>query len=320
MNKKTIIWLIIAVSLITIGSAIFTGVMMLNNWNFGLLSTRQYETNEHKITDTFSNINIEATVADVQLIPSQNNDCRIICSEYENQNHSVSVVNSTLTIREVDKSKWYEHIGFHFNVPRIDVYLPQKVYDSLRIVETTGNVKIPNDFTFCNMDVSLTTGKMQSFASCSEAFTIKTTTGDISIADSSINALSISVKTGKVDIQSVVCSKDITANITTGKIMISDTTAQNLDSTGSTGNIALNNVIVQEEITIKRSTGSIAMDSCDAGSLYIRTDTGDIKGSLLSDKVFIASTDTGSIKIPQTTSGGKCELITDTGNINITIK
>ena len=35
---------------------------------------------------------------------------------------------------------------------------------------------------------------------------------------------------------------------------------------------------------------------------------------------YIADTDTGSITVPHTTSGGKCEIYTDTGNIFIKIE
>ena len=53
--------------------------------------------------------------------------------------------------------------------------------------------------------------------------------------------------------------------------------------------------------------------------LFVKTDTGDISGSLLSDKIFLTETDTGSIKVPQSVNGGKCELTTDTGDIRITV-
>ena len=40
----------------------------------------------------------------------------------------------------------------------------------------------------------------------------------------------------------------------------------------------------------------------------------------LTEKIFIAKTDTGEIKVPETTSGGKCKITTDTGDIKIEIK
>ena len=51
----------------------------------------------------------------------------------------------------------------------------------------------------------------------------------------------------------------------------------------------------------------------------ITTDTGNVKGSLLSEKVFIVSTDTGKKQVPNTITGGRCEITTDTGDIIISI-
>ena len=50
------------------------------------------------------------------------------------------------------------------------------------------------------------------------------------------------------------------------------------------------------------------------------TDTGDVKGSLLSEKIFIPTTDTGDVDVPKTVTGGRCEITTDTGDIKITVK
>ena len=51
----------------------------------------------------------------------------------------------------------------------------------------------------------------------------------------------------------------------------------------------------------------------------MKTDTGDVTGSLLSDKIFFAESDVGSVDVPKTTTGGVCEIRTDTGKIAITI-
>ena len=41
---------------------------------------------------------------------------------------------------------------------------------------------------------------------------------------------------------------------------------------------------------------------------------------LFSDKIFFASTDTGSVNVPKTTTGGRCEITTDTGDIDIVVE
>lgn len=59
---------------------------------------------------------------------------------------------------------------------------------------------------------------------------------------------------------------------------------------------------------------------CDAETICVNTDTGSVTGTLLTDKVFIIETDTGSVDVPKSITGGRCEITTDTGNIRITIE
>ena len=61
-------------------------------------------------------------------------------------------------------------------------------------------------------------------------------------------------------------------------------------------------------------------NGCDADEIYVKTDTGDVTGSLRSDKVFITNTDTGGVDVPKTVHCGRCEIITNTGDVKITVK
>jgi tRNA pseudouridine55 synthase len=51
----------------------------------------------------------------------------------------------------------------------------------------------------------------------------------------------------------------------------------------------------------------------------VKTDTGDVTGSLLTGKTFIPHSDTGKVVLPDSTLGGRCEITTDTGDIRITV-
>ena len=53
--------------------------------------------------------------------------------------------------------------------------------------------------------------------------------------------------------------------------------------------------------------------------LKIITSTGDIEGTLLSDKVFIVKSSTGDIHVPSSITGGRCEITTSTGNIEVRV-
>jgi DUF4097 and DUF4098 domain-containing protein YvlB len=120
-------------------------------------------------------------------------------------------------------------------------------------------------------------------------------------------------------VSSVTCEGDITVGVSTGKAYLTDVTCKNLTSTGSTGDVSLRNVISKEKISVERSTGDVTLDRSDAADLFITTSTGDVEGSLLTDKVFITKTDTGCINVPNSITGGRCEITTETGDIKISI-
>jgi DUF4097 and DUF4098 domain-containing protein YvlB len=81
----------------------------------------------------------------------------------------------------------------------------------------------------------------------------------------------------------------------------------------------LESVIAIEKLDIKRSTGDVSFKGSDANAIFVKTTTGDVCGSLLSDKVYITNTSTGNINVPNSIVGGRCEITTSTGDIKITV-
>ncbi|MBQ7293581.1 MAG: DUF4097 family beta strand repeat protein [Clostridia bacterium] len=319
MKHSTKILLITGALLIAAGLILFVTVMSLNNWNFSKLSTSKYETNSYTISEKFNDILIKTNTADVIFRPSDNEECRVVCYEQKNMKHSVSEDNGTLSIEVTDTRKWYEYIGINFTSPKITVYLPKSEYASLSIKTDTGNIDIPREFSFDSIEISTNTGKIKCCASAYGTVKLKADTGDISVNSTNVGGLDISLSTGDIRISSVNCSGSIKIKVSTGDTDLKDTSCQNLISSGSTGDLSLKNVRVSQMLMAERSTGDINFDRFDAAEIYVKTDTGDVEGTLLSEKVFITETDTGSIDIPKTITGGKCEITTDTGDIEISI-
>ncbi len=319
MSKRTKIWLIIAASLVLIGSIIFGGVMTMFKWDFTKLSTVKYETNDYEINEEYKNISIVTKTADILFVLSKNQKTSVVCHEQENMKHSVSVRDGALLIEVYDTRKWYEHIGINFTTPKITVYIPQGEYGELLVKGSTGDIEIPKEFKFQSIDISGSTGNVTNLASASKIIKINISTGNIRVENISAGALDLSVSTGSITVSNVTCEAELKINVSTGKTHITDTKCQNIVSSGDTGDISLKNVIATERFSIERSTGDVKFDSSDAAEIFVKTDTGSVKGSLLTEKVFITQSDTGSVDVPKTVTGGKCEISTDTGNIKITI-
>lgn len=320
MRKSTKIWIIIASFLVISGMTIFSAVMLSNDWDFTKLSTVKYETNTYDISEDFNDIFIESSNSDIIFLPSDNGECKIVCFEAQKIKHSVLLENGTLTLKEIDERKWYEYIGIFWGNSKITVYLPKSEYDSLMIRGSTGDVDLPDPFKFENIDIHLSTGDIRCFASASDRVKIRTSTGDVYLENVFTDSLEISVSTGDIVAKNITSEGDITIEVSTGDSKLTDINCKSFISTGTTGDITMQNVIASEKFSIKRDTGYVKFDRCDATEILIKTSTGDVKGSLLSEKVFITDTSTGSVKVPGTTSGGKCEITTSTGDIKITIE
>ena len=317
--RHTKAWLIAATALVIVGCLIFVGVMMTIHWDFSKLSEDKYEMNTYEIAEEFENIFISTDTADILFVLSEGLQTEVHCRELKNMKHRVTVEDGTLRIAVEDTRKWYEHISLFSGKVSLTLYLPEQTYEALHLKTDTGDVQIPADFTFRSMDVSASTGDLLVGASARETLRLRTSTGDILVGQITAGAMDLQVSTGTLRLEKVDCRGDISMTISTGKTELTDILCRNLTATGTTGDITLENVLAEGKLSVERSTGSVKLANCDAAELYLRTSTGDVEGSLRTQKIFLTRTSTGSVHTPQSLTGGKCEIITGTGDISITV-
>lgn len=317
MRTKT--WLIVATALIFCGCAVWIGTIAVLNWDLSQLSTVKFETNTHEIQDEYRHLRVVTDTADVTFVPSDDGTTKVLCFEEGNATHTVAVKDGTLTVTIEDTRKWYEHIGFFFQQPHITVVLPAGTYGALSVESDTGDIDIPSAFTPESVKITGHTGNVVHAACATGDVQIQTSTGNITVQNATVGGLSLAVSTGKVTVTDVECQGDVTLSVSTGKAHLTNLRCRDLFSEGDTGGIFLENVVANGRLTLERSTGDVLMERCDAAALFITTDTGDVKGTLLSDKICIATTDTGRVNVPRSAVGGRCEIVTDTGDISIAI-
>ncbi len=299
MSRTTKRWITAASVLVALGLVLFTVALFACGFDFSKLGTIVFETNTYEVSASFSDISLRGDTEDILFVPSKNGECSVVCTAAKGVTHDVSVADGMLTIRTVDNRAWYEHIGIFTQSAKITVYLPQGAYGALSLDTDTGDIKLSADFTFESMDVRTDTGDITSSASVTGAAAFETDTGDISMNGISAGSLRLSVTTGDVKLTNVTC--------------------ENLHALGDTSDLILRDVIVAETLSAETDTGDIKLEACDAGELFLVADTGDIGGTLLTEKVFLAETDTGDIDVPNSITGGRCEIRTDTGDIEFRI-
>lgn len=311
------IFLIVAAVLIVAGLALFVVTMAVNGWDFSLLRYAKRETVTHEVQGDFSAIRIDADCTNIHLAPSEDGVCRVVCEETKKETYAAAVSGDTLTIRKNDDRSWYEHFDFSRSAA-LTLYLPKAAFAALEIRGSSGDVEIPSGFAFTDISIAVSTGDVKCSAR-SESLAISASTGGVTVAGVSAGSITIFVSTGKVTVSDVTCVRDLSVSVSTGKTELTGVRCRNLTSTGSTGRLVMKDVIVSEKLSAKRSTGDVKFDGCDAGEICVKTGTGDVTGTLLTDKVFFTETDTGDVSVPKTTTGGKCEIATDTGDIEIKI-
>ncbi len=308
-------WLILAIFLILAGSVVFIGVMTSLNWDFTKFSTVEYETNEYTLTENFQNISVITNTADVAIVPSEDITARVVCYEQTDIRHTVTVQDGTLTIQAQDERDWYKHIGIFPDAPKVTIYLPHYSLASSIAPEKIPDELLNPEYIYTIQVVPRPAVK----AGVGGTIRIQNSTGNIHIRNIAATGFDLSLSTGKVLMNDVACNGDINVKLTTGKTELTRIRSKNLISEGSTGDLSLTNVIATEKFSLQRSTGDIEFENCEAPEILAKTSTGDIEGSLLVDKVFITHSSTGDIDVPDSTTGGRCELSTSTGDIEISV-
>ena len=280
MSKGAKLGLILSLSFLLAAIILFVGGMSMLDWDFGKLSTNPPVTNTYLFDEPVRDISVIADTADIKIAPSSDGKIQVVCQEREHVRYAVSVDDGTLEIQMQDTRKWYQQITSFVNYTKVTVYLPEGTYGALSIHGTTGNIHLSGGYTFGDVDVTVSTG-------------------DIMMARISAKDLNLSASTGKVTLEALQC--------------------RNLNSESSTGKTMLSQVFVAEKLQLHSDTGNIVLDHCDAAEIWIETDTGNVTGSMLTEKVFQVKTETGRIDVPDTITGGRCKISTDTGNILITL-
>ena len=313
-------WIITAVVLLIAG-VLICGISFRNfGFNFRKLNTAAYVTNTYDVNDRFRNITIHGDTENIRFVYAEDGKCRIVCYEEENDLHNVRVVDQTLTIDRKDRKGFHWNIGIVTESPSITLYLPEKTFEQLSIGSDTGDVDIPEEFSFNTINIDLDTGDMRCLASAEGEIRVRTNTGSVFMKDVTAAGMRLSSDTGKMELSDVKISGDLEIKEHTGKVVLENVACRNLTSDGDTGSLVMTNVTASAEFNLERSTGDIRFSGCDAETIRVKTDTGDVTGTLLTEKVFITETDTGSVDVPKSVSGGRCEISTDTGDIRIEIQ
>lgn len=320
MKNSKRIAIMIAVIMITVGSITSVCAMAAIGFDFTKMNTVSFETNTYAVDDGFTSISVNGAECDIKLRPSGDGSCKVVCHESDKISHTVSVENNELIVERHDNRRWYEYIGAYWGSMEVVIYIPQGEYEELYALNLSGDIDIPEGYTFGSAEIQSTSGNINFKADVSGELSIQTTSGDIYIGEITSENLAAASTSGNLTIKNVTAQNAIGIQTVSGDVEVSGVRCKNIAADTSSGDLEFRDVIMTDDMYVESVSGDVDLYRCDADSLWINTSSGDVSGTLLTEKIFLTDTSSGDIDVPRSTSGGKCEITTVSGDIEFDIE
>ena len=309
---------ITALSLCAAGILLVTVALFAINFDFSRLDTNEYTSKTYTIEEGFFSISANMDTTDIQFLPSDDGTCRVVCEQMNLAAPiTAEVLDNQLYITQENFQNWYDNIGFSFKSAKVTVYLP---YSSckLSLKGSTCDVIINEALTFSKVDVEISTGDIECYAQVSSTLSLKASTGSIRCLNAHCTEITLKTSTGSIqaiDLDGLI----VDVRATTGNIQITHCDATSMTVHTTTGNVQFKYTF-HGNLNTNTNNGDVSFMNCNGDHLYITTRTGDVTGTFSRRMVFFYETNTGNVDVEKYDVGGKCEVVTDTGNIELSCK
>lgn len=281
MSKGKLIAIIIAVSCIVLGSGLICFTIVVNEFDFEKFNTMDFVENSYVIEDEVRSINVDGVECDVKIFVSEDEKVKVQTKESDKIITSIDVEAGTMTLKRVDKRKWYERISIWWGEDlHITVYLPEAEYEDIILKTASGDIKVEEKVLALDADIKSTSGSISYFGEVINDINIETTSGDIKLKSTVSNGMTIKSVSGEIELEQ----------------------CENSNS-----------------LNVKTTSGDIKFSELEADDIIIKTTSGDVKGTLTSDKLFIIDTNSGDVKVPESKGTYTCNIDTTSGDIDIKI-
>ncbi len=316
MKKIVSISLKVAAILLGVGILIIGIGLLVTGGDFSKLSNQKQVTKTEEV-EAFTDISVETESGDVQVLPSLDDSYKVVRNEGDLYFYTVEVVDGCLKIGTKETRKWYQYIGFDFTKMEVKVYIPEGAFGELSIRTGGGDIEVFTTNTFSSMQVKTGSGDIQIKGQTCASLVASTSSGDVKIDGISCDTLTAETGSGDVDVKTVLVSGEVCAKTSSGDVKMQEVSCGALTVGVESGSIEMANTVSQGDARLHTSSGDIRLRACDAQNYDIETGSGSIKGSVLTEKIFMADTGSGDIEVPEGTSGGICKVKTGSGDIRL---
>ena len=283
MKKSKVILIVISVVCILIGAAMMGGAYYaLASDASEKIADARFQKKTHTVTEPFTKLNIRTISSSIEILPSSDGTCRIVCDDNEKLYHDFSVTESPqgtqLNINQRDDWQWYEMLYGLYRVDelKVQVYLPAAEYDLLHADSANGDITIAPDFR-CRTVNTYTAG------------------GNTKITDLQTGHLTAHTVSGDLILRGTDAAEDVFLESISGFMQIENLKATNVTTHSSSGGMALENVSsdylratsVSGEIRVMGSdfrntsyfetgSGNMEITASDCGEQSITAISGDV--------------------------------------------
>jgi hypothetical protein len=321
MKKTKLIAIILVISVIAIVIATFFALCLIG-FDFDEMKPIENTEATYDIVENFNRIKIYAQNSDIKVLPSSNGECRVVIEERKGFKYDVGADGYEFHLHEMDMRKWYEKLEINPEKRSVTVYVPDREYIIFSIDSRMGNINVSGGIKIVDAAIFANVGNINFSSGIVSSLIIHTINeGSITVSDSEVRALSAQCgKSGNVNISNLTIKEDMTLYAGYGNINASDVVCNEANVDTYMGSIMLDNVIAGEKMEVEAEEGSVTFNMCNAAEIVIEVLEGNVNGTLLSSKRFMASSENGNVSVPTSDeNGGKCEIKVGTGNIIIEI-
>ena len=244
-----------AAAVLLAGAMVFAQPVLKARADFQLFQKDTLTSRTYPVRGAFTSIEIDETVSDVKIAYDAKGDARVVCREFTNHPHTVTVENGVLTI-SLESSSFYTSDDTD---PELTLYLPGTEYENLSFSSSTGDLETSSRLTFGAVQAETTTGDVEIAGKVTGALDISTTTGDIELKGLQAGAVQAEATIGGIDLEQVTVAGSAALTTTTGDIDLEDVTAASLTAETSTGDIELEWVTINGNASLTTSSGNIEL-------------------------------------------------------------
>ncbi len=314
------VFLIIACSAIALGILSFTVVGIAVGWNYRKISNTKTETHTWQSRETVNKITVNTYISDISFRSGNPGEIKVVYNDSDKMPHKIDLKNGVLEITQTDERKWYEFFGLSFfENYDITVYLPEKDYESLTVKNQSGDISTDAELCFGSVTAETASGDIRFSSETKKELRLKSISGDICAVKVNAGELSVNTTSGDIDLTDIQC-RTLDVKSTSGDIdLIRIKIEESLYLHGTSSDLRLERCTAGGEVIAQTVSGDIELLDSDGASLSFTTVSGDVEGSILTPKEFYTATVSGSVRVPQHTTGNRCDIRTTSGDIRISV-